>query len=156
VYAFDPTPKSIAWARANIREPSLVFHPIGLAPCDGVAEFAPPATASHVSFARLTEALRDREGIVRLRVQSLSSIMRRFSHHRLDLLKMDIEGWEYCVIDSMLTSPIRPEQMAVEFHHGMYGYSYTDTNRVVARLRQSGYAIFHISATGREYSFCLI
>ncbi|GIS18490.1 MAG: hypothetical protein CM15mP120_04060 [Pseudomonadota bacterium] len=44
--------------------------------------------------------------------------MRDLGHDHLDVLKMDIEGAEYAVLDDMLQSNILPDQLLVEFHHG--------------------------------------
>jgi sensor c-di-GMP phosphodiesterase-like protein len=54
----------------------------------------------------------------------------------------------------MLETSVRPAQIAVEFHHRMYGYAPAATNETVMALRQNGYCLFHVSDTGREYSFC--
>src|SRR5262245_25223332 len=92
VHAFDPTARSIAWARANVDHLLWTLHPVGIAASDGEAVFTPPDNQSHVSFFRAADdASRDRE-VVRLTVRSLPSIMRELSHDRIDLLKMDIEG----------------------------------------------------------------
>ena len=154
VHAFDPTERSVAWARANIDHLLWKLHPIGIAAEDGEAEFASPANETHVSFFRAVDAAAHRQGSVRLTVRSLPSIMRDLSHDRIDLLKMDVEGFEYEVLQSMLGTSIRPAQIAVEFHHRMYGYPPAATNEAVLALRQNGYLLFHVSDTGREYSFC--
>jgi hypothetical protein len=36
-------------------------------------------------------------------------------------MKMDIEGAEYEVLDGLLSSPIKPTQLLVEFHHRFPG-----------------------------------
>jgi FkbM family methyltransferase len=155
VHAFDPTPRSLVWAEANIKHPLLVFHPVGIAAHDGAAKFTSPSKAKHVSFSRPAGDHQSVQDSIQLKVQSLPSIMDNLSHDRLDLLKMDIEGFEYEVLDALLHSEIRPGQIAVEFHHGMYGYPSDATNHAVQALRHAGYALFHVSDTGREYSFCL-
>jgi FkbM family methyltransferase len=154
VRAFDPTEKSIAWARAHVDHRLWTLHPVGLAASDGEATFTPPAKRSNVSFYRAAARRDDNEECVHLAVRSLPSIMRELSHDRIDLLKMDIEGFEYEVLQSMLETALRPAQIAVEFHHGMYGYASAATNEAVDALRQNGYRLFHVSDTGREYSFC--
>lgn len=154
VHAFDPTERSIAWARANVDHLLWTLYPIGIAASDGEATFMPPANRSHVSFFRAADGAARDQDVVRLTVRSLPSIMRELSHDRVDLLKMDIEGFEYEVLRSVLESPVRPGQIAVEFHHRMYGYGPAATNEAVKALRQSGYCLFHVSDTGREYSFC--
>jgi FkbM family methyltransferase len=153
VHAFDPTARSIAWARANVDHLLWKLHPIGIAASDGEAEFTSPDNKAHVSFFRATEPARNNDS-VQLAVRSLPSIMRDLSHDRIDLLKMDIEGFEYEVLQAMLEGPIRPAQVAVEFHHRMYGYAPAATNDAVMALRRNGYVLFHVSDTGREYSFC--
>ncbi len=154
VHAFDPTERSIAWARATVDHLLWKFHPLGIAATDGEAAFTSPADETHISFFRAPdENARNREA-VRLTVRSLPTIMRELAHERIDLLKMDIEGFEYEVLQSMLETSIRPAQIAVEFHHRMYGYAPAATNDAVLMLRQSGYCLFHVSDTGREYSFC--
>jgi FkbM family methyltransferase len=154
VHAFDPTEHSIAWARVNIDHLLWTLHPIGIAANDGEAAFTPPADRSHGSFFRTADDVVRNQEAVRLSVRSLPSIMRELSHDRIDLLKMDIEGFEYEVLRSVLASPVRPAQIAVEFHHRMYGHGPAATNQAVTALRQNGYYLFHISDTGREYSFC--
>jgi FkbM family methyltransferase len=154
VHAFDPTERSIAWARANVDHLLWKFHPVGIAATDGEAEFTSPADKTHVSFFRAPDENTRSHESVRLTVRSLPTIMRELAHERIDLLKMDIEGFEYEVLQSMLATAIRPAQIAVEFHHRMYGYTPAATNDAVLMLRQSGYCLFHVSDTGREYSFC--
>ena len=155
VHTFDPTPRSLAWARANIHHPRLTFHPLGIAARDGTADFTSPPDEARVSFSHSVKD--DRlDSYVRLPVRTLASIMRDFSHDRIHLLKLDVEGFEYEVLESLLATEVRPEQIAVEFHHGMYGHKAAETKGAVNALRQAGYGLFHVSPSGREYSFCLL
>ena len=68
-------------------------------------------------------------------------------------MKMDIEGFEYDVIDHIVQHNIPIHQLLVEFHHGLYGFTNADTTRAIALLNRSGYNIYSISPTGREVSF---
>jgi FkbM family methyltransferase len=154
VHAFDPTERSIAWARGNVDHLLWKLHPVGIAAEDGKAEFTTPADNTHVSFFRATNGAAGSQDAVHLTVRSLPSIMRELSHDRIDLLKMDVEGFEYEVLQAMLETSLRPAQIAVEFHHRMYGYDAAATNEAVTALQQNGYVLFHVSDTGREYSFC--
>jgi len=74
-------------------------------------------------------------------------------HQSVDILKMDIEGSEYEVIDDLIASGIHPRQILIEFHHRFNNVGVTRTNRTIAALNRSGYRIFYISPKGREYSF---
>ena len=153
MYAFDPTPRSVEWVKQNVRTAKFVFHEVGLASTDGTASFAPPRKADHASYSGGKSSKMHDPASPLFHVSRLATIMRRLGHQQIDLLKLDIEGFEYEAIDDMVSSGLRPQALAVEFHHRMYGYSDKDTRRAVDELRRAGYVIFHVSATGREYSF---
>jgi FkbM family methyltransferase len=148
VHGFDPTPRSGAWVAANVSDPRFVFHPMGIAGRDGDEAFDPPKRETHMSFspARTAEAQH-------FKVARLATIMAMLGHDRLDILKMDVEGFEYAALEDMMASGIRPRAIAVEYHHRMYGITAAQTNASVGGLQRYGYQLFHVSETGREYSF---
>ncbi len=84
---------------------------------------------------------------------SLSTICGQLEHNRIDLLKMDIEGAEYEVLEGLLESPIKPRQLLIEFHHRFSGIGIEKTRDIIERLRADGYQIFAVSEAGREVSF---
>lgn len=150
VFAYDPTPKSHAWVKKNISEERFNFSPVGIAETSGQVAVKPPRDPSNVSFSVSRDASDHFFSVKRL-----SDLMDQNRHTHIDLLKMDIEGFEYKVIPDIFASKILPSQIAVEFHHNMYGFQGTDTRSAVNLLRDNGYKIFHVSDTGREYSFAL-
>jgi hypothetical protein len=79
--------------------------------------------------------------------------MTRLGHDRLDVLKMDIEGAEYGVLDDVVNSKIVVPQLLVEFHHHFPGVGMERTVHAVQKLAAAGYRIFHISDRGLEISF---
>ncbi len=149
VHAFDPTPRSLAWLGAQALPPELEVHAYGLADVDGVVSFAPPADPAHVSHSVLA---RDGVSRVELPVRRLATIRRELGHDRIDLLKMDIEGAEYGVIEDMLTAGLLPRQLLLEFHHGMGGVPVARTERTLDALRGVGYRVFDARDSGREFS----
>jgi len=152
VHAFDPTPRALAWIEAQALPVAFQFHPIGIGARDGIAAFYPPAAEGHVSFS--SAPANDQAGVpVQAAVRRLETIMADLGHDAIDVLKMDIEGFEYEVIDDILASPVRPLFLLVEFHHGMYQATDDDTRAAVAALRADGYGLFYVSAAGREYGF---
>ena len=152
IYAFDPTPKTVEWMKTRELPGSLSFKPFGIADYDGVAHFLPPPEQSHVSHTMVPRA--DRSGqSVDLPVRRLRTFMEECGHNRLDVLKMDIEGEEYSVIDDILSSQIEIDQILIEFHHRWPEIGLERTKRCVKQLREAGFRIFHISSTGEEYSF---
>jgi len=87
---------------------------------------------------------------------SLSSITTKLDHDRIDLLKIEIEGAEYELLDALLASDIKPTQLLVEFHHRFPGIGIDKTAALSKRLGDAGYKIFAISDIGREVSFLRI
>lgn len=152
VHAFDPTPKAIQWVKAQNLPGSFRLYEYGLATFDGQTSFHPPDNPEHVSHTILEKkAVRGR--ILSVPVKCLRTIMQEIGHKHVDVLKMDIEGAEYQVIDDICQSSIRPTQILVEFHHRFPMVSVEATKKAIASLRSSGYRLYSLSASGQEFSF---
>jgi hypothetical protein len=92
---------------------------------------------------------------VRGEVRRLGTLAAMLGQSRVDLLKMDIEGAEYGVIDDLALQPLLPRQLLVEFHHRFPSIGIGRTRAAVATLRSLGYRLFHVSPNGEEYAFLL-
>jgi FkbM family methyltransferase len=155
VHAFDPTPQSISWAKSQSLPNNFRLHEYGLADFDGDISFNPPDDPSHVSHTILDKQETNDRSII-LPVKKMSTIMRELEHSTLDMLKMDIEGGEYQVIDDILTLDIRPKQILIEFHHRFPSVGIHKTKRAIKQLNGAGYKIFSVSDSGEEYSFVYV
>jgi hypothetical protein len=82
--------------------------------------------------------------------------MKQLGHGRIDLLKMDIEGAEYGVIEDIIKSRIPIAQILVEFHHQYLPNGKRKTEESLHLLRENGYHLFAYSDTGSECSFIYI
>src|ERR1019366_5457702 len=100
VYAFDPTPKSIAWARSQNLPSQFTLYEYGIADFDGNISFNPPENPAHISYTILDRP-KTEDNKISAPVKRLATIMRELGHNHIDLLKMDIEGAEYVVIDDL-------------------------------------------------------
>jgi|CXWL01.1.fsa_nt_gi FkbM family methyltransferase len=154
VYAFDPTPKSIEWVRKQKFPLNFIFSSFGVADFDGNASFLPPDNPAFVSYKISTDSERGNEGAF-LPVKRLDTLMKERGHAQIDLLKMDIEGAEYRVIDDMKATGIRPRQILVEFHHRWFQIGVDRTKRAINILSEMGYKLFYISARD-EFGFLLV
>ncbi|MBD1856032.1 MULTISPECIES: FkbM family methyltransferase [Leptolyngbya] len=154
IHAFDPTPRSIDWVRQQKLTQPLIMHEYGLADFDGIVSFNPPENAQHVSHTLLDRPTTQTSAIT-VSVKCLETIMRELRHDRIDLLKMDIEGAEYQVIEYLAKSTIRPEQILIEFHHRFPNVGCHKTKESIELLRKLGYKLFSVSGTGEEFSFLL-
>ena len=67
---------------------------------------------------------------------------------------MDIEGAEYAVLQDMMRTGIKPQQILVEYHHFFKDASVSQTRDIRSSLfRDNGYVIFDIDDRGHNYSF---
>lgn len=151
VHAFDPTPRSVAWVRTQALPARFAFHSYGIAAQDGLRRFTPPENGADVSHTLL-----ERESpapAIEVPVHRLPTIMKNLGHTRIDLLKMDVEGAEYEVIDDLLQAGITVKQLLVEFHHRWPQVGIDKTKIAIQRLNDAGYRIFSASASGEEYGF---
>ncbi|RLA30059.1 MAG: FkbM family methyltransferase [Gammaproteobacteria bacterium] len=156
VHGFDPTPNSIDMLAGTDLPDRFHFHPWAVTAQDGSLKFYPrlkkDGSKSDVMYTMIAEK-ETIDDVIEVPAYSLSSIAEKLGHQHIDLLKMDIEGAEYEVLDGLLASPIKPTQLLVEFHHRFADIGMEKTADVIRRLRDDGYKIFAISEIGREVSF---
>ncbi len=152
VHAFDPTPASVAWIRSQALPDKFHFSPLGIAGHDGSASFRLPRHGSRFNY-HPTLSEMDVGDDLKLPVRRLATLMAERGHERIDVLKMDIEGAEYGVLDDLLAAGIYAGQVLIEFHHHFPGVGLGATVRAVRQLNDAGYRIFHISPRGLEFSF---
>jgi FkbM family methyltransferase len=147
VYAFDPTPRSIAWVKSQSLPTEFRLQEYGIAAYDGTAQFFAPENPNHISHTML-----QKEGAaITVPVKRLKTIMAELGHQHIDLLKMDIEGAEYAVLDDILDIPIK--QLLVEFHHRWEGIGFEKTLSTIRLLKDSGFQLFAMSPRLEEFSF---
>lgn len=156
VFAFDPTPNSIDLLDGSNLPQRFHFQPWAVTARDGSLKFYPrlkkDGSKSDVMFTMIPEE-QTRDDAIEVPAYTLATIVEKLGHERIDLLKMDIEGAEYEVLDGLLESPVKPDQLLVEFHHRFVDDGLNKTYRIIAQLRGVGYKIFAISEVGREISF---
>ena len=156
VFAFDPTPHSVDMLDASRLPAKFHFRPWAVTAQDGNLKFYPrlrkDGSKSDVMFTMIPEE-ETKGDVIEVPAYCLSTITEKLGHTRIDLLKMDIEGAEYEVLDGLVDSPVLPTQLLVEFHHRFLEDGLDRTYRLIERLRGRGYGIFAISEIGREISF---
>lgn len=161
VIGVDPNPRSLVYCRARCPPgmeilanafwttagETIVFHlprtpdnlPKG---ADGVSGSLDP---SHEYV----------EGGERIETQSidLASLLSRAERTECDVLKLDVEGAEYALLEALVASGgIRAaRQVLVEFHHGVTRHTPDDTRRIVDSLAAAGFRLVHTES--RNYIF---
>jgi len=151
VHAYDPTPRSQDWLLVQNLPTNFKFYPVGLSNTNGILTFYAPAKKEYVSFTQNSSRASSEK--INLPVKTLSTIAADLRFSSIDYLKIDIEGSEYDVIPDLIENGPLPNQLCIEFHHLMKGYSKSQTRLCVNKLRECGYKIFYVSSNGREYGF---
>ena len=153
VFGFDPTPKSIDWIKKQILPGNFHFYEYGISNKSGVFDFYLPKNRDYVSGSLVDHKDVDKINKVRVCMKSINDIMKELGHTHIDVLKMDIEGSEYDIIEDIINTKISITQILIEFHERFYYDGKQLTKRSVHQLNQNGYEIFAVSDSFEEISF---
>jgi FkbM family methyltransferase len=151
VHAFDPTPASVAWVEAQDLPGYFRMNAIGLGTEDGTARFFKPSDPGHISHSVLSHD-RVQGDSINVPIRCLATLMAERGHAHIDVLKLDIEGLEYDVLDQLCHQGLQVRQLLVEFHHQLTAIPYRRTRRTVEKLSAHGYQVFHVRGGEREVS----
>jgi FkbM family methyltransferase len=143
VYGFDPVPKSASYvARTVDGNERFTFFPVGLWSTDSTAEFFVPANPDHVSHS--ISNLQGTNSSITAKCRSLRSMMEELGHTRIDLLKLDVEGAEYEVLEPVFAEDLSCRVLCVDFHEvTSLGHMVDSVNR----LKAVGYVPVHVYRT---------
>jgi FkbM family methyltransferase len=165
VLIIDPTEKarrhveSVLHDKEYGTDPQKVkFIPQGLSNKNGEIAFVLPANPDHVSM-RAYE-LRDvastvTQKVVTAPVRTLQDIMKDHGHTYLDVLKIDIEGAEYDVLESLLDQQYLPfTQLLVEYHQRFLKKEDKQRHEnVKKRLQRAGFVQLWAQNGGQEVGY---
>jgi FkbM family methyltransferase len=140
VELFDPSPTGVATAQAILPQSDrITFHAVAWAGKTGELVLGVPFNPAEGSF---TVANTGSESIT-VPCTRVSDWMKKQGHSRLDILKMDIEGSEYEVVQDILNNNLDIGLLCCEFHHFLPGYRRVDTLKALWGLHRRGYEILH-------------
>ena len=131
----------------------MTFLDIGLWDKEDNLRFYSPKDPAQVSHSALN--LQKTTDFFTAHVERLSHLMERLGHASIDLFKIDIEGAEYKVLDSLLEDRIPVRILCVEFdeaHNPLDRKSSARIRSSVTRLLQAGYVVVH-ATDDHNYTF---
>lgn len=154
VFAFDPTPRAVAYVnKVAGNNPKYHFSDVGLWDQEDTLKFYVPRNPDHVSHSLVN--LQQTSDYIEAPVKRLSQIMRENGHGRIDLLKIDIEGAEYRVLDSVVEDGLEIAVVCVEYDEYFNPLDRQYKNRIrssVTGLIANGYRLVCSQGNG-NYTF---
>ena len=158
IYAFDPTPKTIDYISSKNTSEKFIFKTYGLHNEDGNVPFYLPQNPNHVSCSTSKSSNKNNNhtDYVIVPMKKFSTIVDDLGHKYIEILKLDIEGSEYDVLDDILNSDVNINQILIEFHHRFPRISLNQTKEAINKLNKKGYKIAAISDQYEEYTFIKI
>ena len=165
VYTVDPTPRAVAHVSAVLNalqqasgglvkdlnyhdyatpvfdEERFIFTPVGLWSRRERLKFFAPRNSGHVSYSLVN--LQHTEDHFLAECVPLREFMESKAIERVDVLKLDIEGAEYVVLEQMISDRIFPDCLLVEFDEG-HSIDRFDRKRfmdTIKTLKKHGYKL---------------
>jgi len=162
VYIFDPTPRSQEHYQQLIQAtqegksfpvnnstsewyalqpeaiPHVHFQPVGIWKQNDILRFFAPKNEQHISHSIANLQQTDR--YFEATVKTVATVMREYGHTQLDLLKLDVEGAEYEVIENILAEKLKIKLLCVEFHLSDQ-YGYREIAATLQKLEQHQYRV---------------
>lgn len=155
VFSFDPTPKSIRYVESHPLK-GLEFMPIGISDRDEEETFYLPVNQAYVSGS--AEHFQKKNGVIQnqpiqVPMLSLDSIMKQTQVSIIDVLKMDVEGSEFKVLEDIFRKGKYPKQICVEFHERYFDKPKEKMKSAVDLLTQNHYSCIYVSPSDEEFTF---
>lgn len=143
VVGIDPTPRAIKYVTENTKDVSnYIFESVGLWDEKTTLKFYEPKNKEHVSHSFLN--LQKTNEYIEVEVDTLLNIMNKHGHKKIDLIKIDIEGSEYRVLNYILENNIDIDIICVEFDEMHHPFDYNFKQRIekyILALKENNYEL---------------
>ncbi len=154
VFGFDPTPRAIEYVKEHTKQyHKYHLSQVGLWDREDVLKFYAPRNPEHVSHSVVN--LQKTQHFFEAEVKRLSYIMRENRHEKLDLLKLDIEGAEYRVVNSIIEDNLDIRILCIEFDECFNPMDENYNRRIkdsVSKIIETGYSLAYVKEIG-NYTF---
>ena len=161
VIGVDPNPQALQYAKEHCPAAGMEILAAALWSEAGrtlsfhmprASEELPPG-ADGVSGSLLASHAYAGEAQFPVRTTSFAELLAAAGREECDVLKLDIEGAEYEVLEALCASGVirRARQVLAEFHHGWTEHPLEHTLEAAARLESAGFRLAHTE--NRNYLF---
>lgn len=154
IFAFDPTPKSINYIKNHVSLDSFTFFDFGITGSkSGIIDFYLPINPKGVSGSLVRSGDINPNDTIKVKMKTFDDIVNDLGHKHIDVIKMDIEGSEYDVLEKILTSEVTIDQLLIEFHDRLFDQENYKSKEIVNKMNKNGYEVYASSVTYEEVSF---
>ncbi len=141
VVIFDPSPIALNTIKKNSQAPEMrriEFMPVGLASESKRLLFEPSNVPGEWQL-----AVAEKPGTRSITCTTIAGEMAKRGHTKIDLLKLDIEGFEYQVLNDCLNRSLDIGQICVEFHDFLPDIAHKTTIDAILALRKHHFRMIH-------------
>lgn len=150
IFAFDPTPISLEWIKKQKGLNNFHFFPVGISNFNGKEKmYFPKYHGVSYGIYNWSEENKDE---IDVDMRTINDLAIENNHQFIDILKMDIEGSEFSVIDSIDFNKVEFGQILIEFHERFIENGNELLKQSIDKLNSFDYECFAIS-DDYEYSF---
>jgi FkbM family methyltransferase len=153
IWLFDPTPKALkhVGSRGLLQDNHFHMTAEGLSTTQSRTKFTMPANPDHVSLREGSHSDGGQE--IELDINTLENWMKLNGHSHLDLLKIDIEGSEYAVLEDWVRRDFFPmDQLLVEWHF-RWLEDKSRHDRLLRGLQEKGWKLVYSQNEGQEDTY---
>jgi FkbM family methyltransferase len=143
VVTIDPTPRAVKYASSVIvGRRNMRLLPVGLWSRNETLRFFAPRDPRHVSHSVVN--LQATEEYFEAPCLTVSSVMKMLGHTQVTILKLDIEGAQYEVLENVLAEQLPVEVICVEFDQPS---PVGRMLRALSAMKRAGYSVVNIEGT---------
>lgn len=139
IQIFDPSP--MAQRTVDLADSSnLLFRCVGLAASESASVSVGGVHDGKTWFKKGGE---EKGGDETVSCTTLKAEMAKNGHQHIDLLKIDIEGFEYEILETCIDAQIPIKQICLEFHDFFPEIPKERTRNAIRSLKSCGYQLIH-------------
>ena len=126
-----------------IENTSLNFMPIGIGVNEGKKKFYTPENSEYVSHS-LVEGFASTD-FIEVEIKKLKTVMNHYGHKHIDLLKLDIEGTEFAVIEDMVKENILPKYISIDCDLARKKKGGTEFENLIRQFNHLNYKVINFN-----------
>ena len=143
-------------SKCDVSSESVIFLPVALSTSVSREKFYNPDNSEHVSHSLDSNMRKEGSHYIEVDTVDFTELLNKIDKTKIDFLKLDIEGIERSVIDSMFSANMYPKYLSIDFDKARVFAkqgNYEKINSFLELLHLNGYACIHFDNSSFDGSF---